>query len=123
MTAHPGASPSFMNRLKQHWPDTLFGRWTIAMFGVHVVLMTAAVVFLSIVGGSESEAFFDPPAPAVGLIIAAVAALAATVLGLISIFTHRDRSVPVIVATVLAAAPTLFFIGELLSMVGVLPGH
>ena len=123
MTAHPGASPSFINRLKHQMPITSIGKWTIAFFGIHVVMMTSVVIFLSASGGSASEAFFDPPAPAVALIIAVVAAIGATVVGVISIFTHRDRSALVIVATVLAAAPTLFFLGEFLSVIGVLPGH
>ena len=127
MTTHPQPRPSFRNQLKDQAPTTSLGRWTVALLGVHLtamVLWTVMAVVLSTFGGGfESESFFDPPALAAGLIIAAVAALAAATLGLISIITRRDRSALVIAATVLAAAPTLFFIGESLSVVGILPGH
>lgn len=127
MTVPPNASHSFRNQLKSQVPNTSLGRWTVGLLGAHLVTMAIwmlVVVVLSTVGdGFESESFFDPPILAVGLIVAGVAALAATVLGLISIFTRRDRSALVIVATVLAAAPTLFFVGEFLSAIGVLPGH
>ena len=124
MTVHPQSTSSLKRRLRGQMPGTSLGKWTVAAFGVHVGTVAAVVAVLSTVGsGFESEAFLDPPALGVALVVAAIAALAATVLGMISIFARRDRSTLVIVVTVLAAAPTLFFIGELLSVVGVFPSH
>ena len=127
MTAPLNADHSIRNRLKGQLPGTALGRWTVGLFCVHIVTMTVwlvlAVLLSTVGGGFESENFFDPPVLAIGLILAAVAALAATILGLITIVTGRERSGLVIAATVLAGAPTLFFLGEFLSVIGVLPGH
>jgi hypothetical protein len=70
-----------------------------------------------------SESFFDPPELAITLLIGAGAAFATTIIGGISVFRQLDRSPVVVLATALGVLPTLFFLGELLSVVGVLPSH
>jgi hypothetical protein len=78
---------------------------------------------LALTSDLPSSRFFDRPELAISLLVGAAAALATTIVGTISVFRRIDRSPVVVLATVLGLFPTLFFLGELLSVVGVLPSH
>lgn len=109
-----------------HWylPSTPLGRWSVALFGLFVI---AFVLFLAAAiasaGEWEEESFFDPLIPAILLLVGATSAVAAAAVGIAGIVRQHERSVAVIVVTALSASASFFFVGELLSVVGVLPQH
>jgi hypothetical protein len=79
--------------------------------------------FLALTRDIPSQRFFDPPLLASALLVGAGAALAAAVAGATSILRSIDRSPVVVLATALSSVAGLFFLGELLSVIGVLPSH
>lgn len=103
-------------------PATRIGAWTVGLLVAHVIAMLVFFV-LALTRDIPSESFFDRPELAMSLLIGAGAAVATTIVGAISIFRRIDRSAVVVLATALGLLPTLFFLGELLSVVGVLPSH
>lgn len=106
------------------WPTTRIGQWTMALFGTEVVLLSGLMIALSTNAGTwDNESFFTPLWPALVLLASAACGLGATTVGLLSILRRIDRSPAVIVATALAGYGSFFFVGELLSVIGVLPGH
>ena len=115
--APPGATHRF-------WPTTRTGRWSVALFGLQVIALAVLVAVAAAHAGEwEAESFFDPLFPAVLLLVSAVSAIAAAVFGITGIVRQHERSTAVIMATALAGLMCFFFIGELLSAVGVLPEH
>lgn len=103
-------------------PATRIGAWTVGLLGAHVASMFVFFL-LALTRDVPSVSFFDPLELAVALLIGAGAAFAATIVGAISIFRRIDRGPLVVLATGLGLLPTLFFLGELLSVIGVLPSH
>jgi hypothetical protein len=70
-----------------------------------------------------AEKFFDRPELAISLVAAASAAIATSIVGAISISRHIDRSRVVVLTTLVSFLPTAFFLGETLSVIGILPPH
>jgi hypothetical protein len=70
-----------------------------------------------------SDRFFDRLDLAISLLVGAGAAFVAGIVGAISIFRAIDRSPVVVLATALSSLPSLFFLGELLSVIEILPSH
>jgi hypothetical protein len=89
----------------------------IASLGVFVVLASASA------GEWEAESFFDPLIPAVLVLVSAASAVAATAVGIAAIVRQHERSIAVIVMSAVSGYATFFFVGELLSVMGVLPQH
>jgi hypothetical protein len=103
-------------------PATRIGRWTVGLLVAHIVAMLVFFL-LALTRDIPSESFFDPPELAISLLLGAGAAVATTIVGAISIFRRIDRSSVVVLAFALSCLPTFFFLGELLSVVGVIPSH
>lgn len=103
-------------------PATRIGAWTVGLLVAHIVA-TLVFLLLTLANDIPSESFFDRPEIAIALLISAGAAFATTIVGTLSIFQRIDRSAAVVLATVLGFLPTLYFLGELVSIVGVLPSH
>ena len=103
-------------------PRTRAGAWTVGLFVAHVVAMVMFFL-LALARDIPTESFFDRPELAVTLLIGALAAFATTIVGATSISRRIDRSPVVMLATILGLLPSLFFLGEMLSVVGVLPSH
>jgi hypothetical protein len=78
---------------------------------------------LALTGDMPSDRFFDRLDLAIPLLVGAGAAFVAGIVGAISIFRAIDRSPVVVLATALSSLPSLFFLGELLSVIGILPSH
>ena len=109
-----------------HWqmPPTNLAKWTVGFFAVFVASIGVFVVLAAASAGEwEAESFFDPLLPAVLVLVGAVSALAATATGIAAIVRRHERSTAVVVMTVLSGFATFFFVGELLSVIGVLPQH
>jgi hypothetical protein len=70
-----------------------------------------------------SERFLIGLSSPLTLLIGAGTAVAIAVVGAVSIFRHIDRSPWVVPATVFVSLPRFIFLGELLSIVGVLPSY
>lgn len=103
-------------------PPTRMGRWTVGLWAVHLVAMLIYFV-LALTGDMPSDRFFDRLDLAISLLVGAGAAFVAGIVGAISIFRAIDRSPVVVLATALSSLPSLFFLGELLSVIGILPSH
>lgn len=104
-------------------PESVPGRWSVGLF----LLFVAALVVFSAVAiagaGTWEPAFFANLEATIPLLISAASALASAVVGIVAMVKKGDRSTAVAVATVVCGIVTLFFTGELLSVVGVLPQH
>ena len=80
-------------------PSTIFGKWAGWLFGLFVALVA---LFLGLVGAGQrgGETIFSNLALAIPGLGAAAAAIAGGVLGVFAL-KHRDRSIVVIVATLM----------------------
>jgi hypothetical protein len=91
------------------------------------LFLVSFVVFLVMAATSagewKAESFFDPLIPAVLVLVSAAGAVAATAVGITAFVRQHERSIAVIVVTALSGYAAFFFVGELLSVIGVLPQH
>lgn len=104
-------------------PRSTPGRWSVGLF---VVFVAAIVVFfvIAIAGSNTWGPEWTSNAEAtIPLLIAAAAAVGSLVVGVVAIVKSDDRSMLVTTATIVAGMVTVYFIGELLSVIGVLPQH
>jgi len=116
-------TPSMHKTTHWHMPPTSLAKWTVGFFAVFIASIGVFVVLAAANAGEwEAESFFDPLLPAVLVLVGAVSAVAATATGIAAI-VRQERSTAVIVMTVLSGFATFFFVGELLSVIGVLPQH
>ena len=90
---------------------------------VKLVFRLSSIAPIAITGVPRIPYTPPPSDLAISLLIGPGAALATTIVGAISIFRRIDGSAVVVLATALGLLATLFFLGELLSVVGVLPSH
>lgn len=117
-------NPSVNKPTHWHMPPTSLAKWAVGFFAIFIASIGVFVVLAAANAGEwESESFFDPLMPAVLVLVSAVSAVAATAAGIAAIVHQHERSTAVIVMTVLSGFATFFFVGELLSVIGVLPQH
>jgi hypothetical protein len=105
-------------------PETILGMWSVGLF---LAFAAAALVFVvtarSGAGTWDEAAFFDNLELTIPLLISAASAVASLVLAIVAMLKRGDRSTAVVLVAAITAMVTLFFTGELLSVVGVLPEH
>ncbi len=93
-------------------PATLLGRRCLGFLGVGIVGLLAMVV--SVGSGQEGgDTFADNWWISGPALVAALGLVGAFVTGLIAIVRNRERSLPVILATIVGALVTMFLIGEI----------
>lgn len=93
-------------------PATLLGRRCLGFLGVGIVGLLAMVV--SVGSGQEGgDTFADNWWISGPALVAALGLVGAFVTGLIAIVRNRERSLPVILATIVGALVPMFLIGEI----------
>ena len=117
-------TPAVHNTTHWYMPSTSLGKWAMGLFALLIGSLGVFMVLASASAGEwDAESFFDPLIPAVLVLVSAASAIAATAVGIAAIVRQHERSVAVIVLSALSGYATLFFVGELLSVMGVLPQH
>lgn len=104
-------------------PESTAGRWSVLLF---FVLAAAIAGFIAVAvdgAGTWEPEFFANLEATIPLLISAASALATLVCGFVAIARRGDHSTAVILVTVTSGMVTLFLVGELLSVIGVLPQH
>lgn len=105
-------------------PESILGMWSVGLFLAFVAaLLVFVVIGVSGAGTWDEGAFFGNLELTIPLLIAAASAVASLVLAIVAMSTRGDRSTAVVLAVALSGMVTLYFTGELLSVVGVLPEH
>lgn len=104
-------------------PESTAGRWSVGLFFSFAVAIAVFVVIASAGAGTWEPDFSANLELTVPLLVAAASALGSLVVGVVSKVKVGDRSTAVTLVTVISGMVTLFFAGELLSVIGVLPQH
>lgn len=104
-------------------PETRVGKWSVGLFLVFAAALGVFIVVALAGAGTWEPDFFADLEATIPLLISAATALGSLCVGLVAIGRQGDRSAAVILVTVLSGMVTFFFIGELLSVIEVLPGH
>lgn len=104
-------------------PMSIAGRWAVGLFLAFVVAIAVFVTVTSLGAGSWESGFFANLEVTIPLLVAAASAAASLVSGVVAVIKAGDRSAAVLLVTGLSGMITLFFVGELLSVIGVLPQH
>ncbi len=92
-------------------PTTTPGRWTLVSIGGFGALL-AGFVLLVASGQRGGDEFFDNLWLAVPFLLAYACAVAAAVLGCVAIVRRRERSAPVMLATLVGLLVTAFGVLE-----------
>lgn len=103
-------------------PRSTPGRWAIALFVVFAIAMAVLMAIGSIGAGTWDPDFWANLQMTIPLLVAATSSLSSLVVGVVAI-VQGDRSTSVTLVTAMAGMVTFFFVGELLSAIGVLPQH
>jgi hypothetical protein len=103
-------------------PGTGLGRWSVGLFALHLVALLTFIVIAMRGAGTWDEGIFEDLILGIPLVATMVSACSTLVVGVVAI-RRNERALAVVFVTVLAGMATLFFIGELLSVIGVLPSH
>ena len=77
-------------------PKTKLGKWSGALLAVFLVSFTASAIFLDVLGFKRGSIELLAPA-----IFSGIAGIAAFVTGTVSLFKFKDRSLLVILATII----------------------
>jgi len=110
-------------------PKTKLGKWSVWLIIVFFVSMAILLILglsgafqggdtFSINLGNPIEILF-----LLSLVLAGTCGIASFVTGLISIIKFKERSVLVFVTSAIGLYVLVMFVGELLSVVGILPSH
>jgi len=83
--------------------------------GGDVVSLSFLGVFIGLVTGGQTggDTFFSNPWLAWSILLAGGAAIAAGVVGLVCIVTHRERSLPILVTVILGSLVLAWVIAEI----------
>jgi len=92
--------------------QTRMGRLAVGGDGVALVFLAIFIGF-AVGGQTGGDTFFSNPWLAVPILLAGGAAIAAGIVGLICILTHRERSLPVIATVILGAIVLAWTIVEI----------
>lgn len=103
-------------------PGTSLGRWSVGLFALHLVAFLTFMVIAMRGAGTWDEGIFEDLVLGIPLVATMLSAFSTLVVGVVAI-RRNERALAVVLATVLAGMATLFFVGELLSVIGVLPSH
>ena len=104
-------------------PESTAGKWSVGLFFSFTVAIAVFVVNASARAGTWEPAFLANLEMTIPLLVATASALGSLAAGLVSTVKVGDRSTAVILVTAISGMVTLFFAGELLSVIGVLPKH
>jgi len=99
------------------WPTERFGRWSVASAGVFGVgLITLWLVTLSGQDRGEFDTFFDNWWLAGPALFAVVGGLSALVSGVLAMIREHDRSIGVILSTLVGLLVGIVITGELIGV-------
>ena len=104
-------------------PMSSAGRWAVRLFLAFAVAIAVFVTVTSVGAGTWDSGFFANPEATIPLLVAAASAVGSVVCGVVALTKAGDRSAAVLLVTSLTGMATFFFVGELLSVIGVLPQH
>lgn len=105
------------------WPETDLGKWTVGLFVLNVVAFVTFTVIAVNGAGTWDDGIFDDLVLGIPLLVTVVSAISTLVVGIVAMARRSERATSVVLAVTLAGMATLFFLGELLSVIGVLPAH
>jgi hypothetical protein len=104
-------------------PESNAGKWSVGLFLVFAAALAVFLIVARAGAGTWEPEFFADLELTIPFLISAASVLGSLVVGFVAMVKADDRSTAVILVTVISGMVTLFFAGELLSVVGVLPQH
>ena len=93
-------------------PKTKLGKWSGALLAVFLVSFTASAIFLDVLGFKRGSIELLAPA-----IFSGIAGIAAFVTGTVSLFKFKDRSLLVILATIIGLLAFIVILMELSELI------
>ena len=93
-------------------PKTKLGKWSVRFLGLFVVFFVIAQIIVS-TGQQGGETFFDNLYISIPMSLTLLSGVLAFVFGLISIIKSKERSILVIIATLIGLLVLIFIAGEL----------
>lgn len=94
-------------------PKTKIGKWSVGLLIAFIVFLVIGNIIVAS-GQEGGDTIFDNLYISIPMILAALCAIAALITGLVSIIKNKERSVLVIIATLIGLIITWFVFGELL---------
>jgi cytochrome bd-type quinol oxidase subunit 2 len=94
-------------------PTTNLGKWSAWLIVAFAILL--GVFYILVASGQRGgDTFFSNPILTVPMLLAATSAIAAFVIGLISVVKRKERSVAVVLAIVVGLFVIIFVLGEVI---------
>lgn len=93
-------------------PKTRLGKWSVGL--IIVSFLSFALVLLLVASG---QLFINP------MFLAGICGISSFFTGTISIIKNKERSILVFLATAIGLYILFLYLGEILSLVGILPPH
>ena len=96
-------------------PKTVLGKWSVGFVFLFFLLLATGMFVVSVLGQQGGETFFDNPVISIPMLSAGAAGILAFFTGATDIIKYKERSILVIIATVIGLLITWFVVGEILS--------
>ena len=94
-------------------PTTDLGKWSAWLIVAFAILL--GVFYILVASGQRGgDTFFSNPILTIPMLLAATSAIAAFIIGLISVVKRKERSVAVVLAIVFGLFVILFALGEVI---------
>jgi cytochrome bd-type quinol oxidase subunit 2 len=94
-------------------PRTKLGKWSAWLIVAFAILL--GVFYILVASGQRGgDTFFSNPILTVPMLLAATSAIAAFIIGLISVVKRKERSVAVVLAIVVGLFVIIFVLGEVI---------
>jgi len=95
-------------------PKTKLGKWSMWLIVAFFLLLATGIAVVSVFKQEGGETFFDNLWISIPMLNAVASAIAAFITGIIAIIKNKERSILVIITTVIGLLVLWFVVGEIL---------
>ncbi|WP_379969657.1 hypothetical protein [Ectobacillus sp. sgz5001026] len=95
-------------------PSTFLGKWSIGLLSTFFLLLALGTIVAQVQGPIEDQTFFNNLAVTIPMVIGLTAGVCAFLIGMISIFKKKERSIFVFLVTFIGLMLLIFLMGEVL---------